>query len=51
VLYDLAFAYEKIGRLEQAAELYKMFIEVADPTDSRVRNAKASIEKLEENDK
>jgi tetratricopeptide (TPR) repeat protein len=52
VLYDLGQVYEKIGGLEpSAAEVYSIFIEVADPNDPRVRIVKARIENLKETEK
>ena len=47
VLYDLGRAYEKMGELDLAAEVYRTFIQMADPTDARIKTVKAGLEKLE----
>jgi len=47
VLYDLGRAYEQMGELNLAAEVYRIFIETANPGDSRVKTVKAELEKLE----
>ena len=47
VLYDLGRAYEKMGELRLAAEMYRIFIEMADPNDLRIKTVKAGLEKLE----
>jgi len=47
VLYDLGSTYEKMGELGLAAEMYRIFIEMADPTDQRIKTVKARLEKLE----
>src|SRR4030042_138727 len=45
VLYDLAGAYEQMGELDSAAEIYGRFIQ-ADPNNPLVKTAKAKLEKL-----
>jgi tetratricopeptide (TPR) repeat protein len=51
VLYDLGRAYEKMGELDMAAEVYRTFIELADPTDPRIKTVKAWLESLKETEK
>jgi tetratricopeptide (TPR) repeat protein len=51
VLYELGRTYEKMGKLELAAELYRVFIETAGPTDIRIKTVQALLEKLEGEDK
>jgi tetratricopeptide (TPR) repeat protein len=47
VLYDLGRAYEKMGKLDLAAGVYRTFIQMARPTDARIKTVKARLEKLE----
>jgi tetratricopeptide (TPR) repeat protein len=47
VLYNLGQAYEKMGKLELAAELYRVFIQTASPIDTRIKTVQALLEKLE----
>ena len=47
MLYDLGSTYEKMGELGLAAEMYRIFIEMADPNDQRIKTVKARLEKLE----
>lgn len=51
VLYDLGRAYEKMGELDMAAEVYRAFIELADLTDRRIKKVKAWLESLKETEK
>jgi hypothetical protein len=46
VLYDLGSTYEKMGELGLAEEMYRIFIEMADPNDLRIKTIKAVLEKL-----
>jgi tetratricopeptide (TPR) repeat protein len=50
-LYDLARSYEKMGDSYLAAEVYRIFVETADPDDSRLKTAKAKLKELEGADK
>ena len=36
-----------MGELNLAAEVYRTFIQMADPTDARIRTVKAGLKKLE----
>jgi len=44
VLYDLGRAYEMMGELELAAEVYSVFIETGHPNEPRIKVLKAKIE-------
>jgi len=46
VLYALGRAYEEMGRLDLAIEVYSEFIETADPNDRRVESVKTNLEEL-----
>jgi TolA-binding protein len=47
VIYDLGTIYQKMGELTLAAEMYRLFIKMADPNDPRIKDVKAGLEKLE----
>jgi tetratricopeptide (TPR) repeat protein len=47
VLYNLGQAYEQMGKLDLAAEIYRTFIQMSRPTDPRIKTAQALLEKLE----
>ena len=47
VLYDLARAYEEMGELERAAEIYRILLDIFDPGDSRIETVRAKLENLE----
>ena len=47
VLYDLGRAYEEMGQLSQAAQVYSEFIEMADPNDARIESIISKIESWE----
>jgi len=47
VLYNLGQTYEQLGELNLSAEIYRSFIELAEPTNPLVKTAKAKLEKLE----
>ena len=36
-----------MGELGLAAEMYRLFIEIADPNDARIKDVKEELEKLE----
>ena len=46
-LYDLERSYEKMGDSYLAAEVYRIFVEMAEPDDSRLKTAKAKLKELE----
>jgi tetratricopeptide (TPR) repeat protein len=46
-LYDLGKTYELMGNLDVAVEMYHVFIEIADPNDTRIRTVQAELEKFE----
>lgn len=46
-LYDLGKTYERMGNLDMAVEMYNIFIEIADPNDTRMRTAQGELEKFE----
>lgn len=46
ILYPLGRAYEEIGRLDKAKQVYNEFINTVPPTDPRVEKVKARLEKL-----
>jgi len=46
VLYDLGQAYEKMGELDRAVEIYRIFLEIAEPGDPRMKSVKTQLEKL-----
>jgi len=48
VLYNLGRAYEKMGNLSTAGEMYRAFTEMAEPDDWRVKGVKHKIKELEE---
>jgi len=48
VLYDLGRAYEEMGELDAAVQVYSAFIEIADPDDPRVKGVEARLEELKE---
>ena len=47
VMYDLGRAYEKMGQLELAAQVYKEFINTAEPNAPLVERIKSRLEELE----
>ena len=47
VLYDLGRAYERMGELERAAEIYRILTEILGPEDSRIETVRANLKKLE----
>jgi len=46
VVVPLGQAYEKMGELEKTKELYRAFIDSADPSDSRIKTVKTLLEQL-----
>jgi len=46
VLYDLGQTYEKMGEADSAAQIYRAFIETANPNNPRIETVKAKIEEL-----
>ena len=46
-LYDLGQAYEQLDMLDRAIEVYGVFMQTADPDDSRIKTVKAKLEKFE----
>lgn len=46
-LYDLGKTYERMGNLDMAVEMYRIFIELAGPDDQRIRTVQSELEKLE----
>ena len=48
VLYDLGRAYEEMGELDVAVQVYSIFIEIADPDDPRVKGVEARLEEFKE---
>jgi outer membrane protein assembly factor BamD (BamD/ComL family) len=51
VILPLGQSYEKMGEPEMAKELYRVFIESADPSDPKIAAVKARLGKLEEQGK
>ncbi len=47
VLLDLGLAYEKMGELDVALQVYAEFIETADPADPRLQSLIAKLERLQ----
>lgn len=43
-LFNLATVYEHLNRGEAAVELYRAFVQMADPTDQRIRAARARLD-------
>jgi len=48
ILYHLGRAYEKMGNPDMAREMYRAFIEMAEPDDWRVKGVKHKIKELAE---
>ena len=46
ILYPLGRAYEEIGALDKAAQVYDEFIRTVHPDDPRIETVKARLEKL-----
>jgi len=46
-MYDLGQAYEQLGEVDGAIEVYGVFMQTADPDDSRIKTVKAKLEKFE----
>jgi len=46
ILYKLGQAYENMGKLELATDIYGLFLEMSDPNDCRVENLQKRIEKF-----
>jgi len=51
VLYDLGRAYEEMGELDVAVQVYSAFIKIAEPTDPRIKRVEAWLEELGGNNK
>jgi TolA-binding protein len=47
IMYRLGRTYEQMGKLEQAAQIYYMFIQQSNSADPRFKTTQATIEKLE----
>jgi TolA-binding protein len=46
VLYDLGRTYEKMGKLENATQVYQLVIQQGDPEDSRVKNSMRRLARI-----
>ena len=51
LLYDLGKTYERMGKLDMAEEMYRIFIEIASPDDTRITTVQAKLETLEGGEK
>ncbi|MGD8787417.1 MAG: tetratricopeptide repeat protein [Phycisphaerales bacterium] len=46
VLYDLGRTYEKMGKLENATQVYQLIVQQGDPEDSRVKNSMRKLARI-----
>ncbi|MGD2095013.1 MAG: tetratricopeptide repeat protein [Phycisphaerales bacterium] len=46
VLYDLGRTYEKMGKLENATQVYQLIVQQGDPEDSRVKNSMRRLARI-----